>query len=346
MRFRSLYAVSLILPLWCLVPTASAQKFQFSDQTDVFDYSGGYWVGWDGGVERLVLQRDVRDANSAAVKTVDQSGKVVGIYPVRDFPGSDHADVWAVTPGANGDVILAAIIGYGPASQAPTPVKSLVLTYDSAGTLRSVWDVSPYHHHLLAADAAGNVFALGDADTKDDDYPLLIKYSPQGEVLKEFLPAGSFAAKDGVIGDFSSDHGNSQMYIRGDRLYLYIAVTQEWMVFSLDGVILSRVSLAPAFTQIAVANNSGIARPLQFSTDSSGNILVFVTLQSADKTKPLMVTLARLDGNGAFKKNTTPGPAATQARFLGLRSSGAPVYVENLNKRTIYVDLSRQYDLP
>src|SRR5437660_97597 len=83
-------------------------------------------------------------------------------------------------------------------------------------------------------DSSGNVFALGDGGAATGDYPLLVKYSPTGEVVGEYLSSGLFAAKDSVV-DLKSSYGEPQMFIRNGRLRLWIAATRELYTFSPDG---------------------------------------------------------------------------------------------------------------
>ena len=157
----------------------------------------GFQVQWHSDLERAIAYRDISDANLPAIRVLSSSGGKVSIFPLKDFPGSTYIDIWDATGAPNGDIVVAAILAYGPRNVRPVPVKSFLLTYDETGTLRRVWDVKPYHHHRVAVDSAGNVFALGDGGK--DDYPLLIKYSPSGEVLGEYLSSGLFSAKDSVV---------------------------------------------------------------------------------------------------------------------------------------------------
>src|SRR5207253_8543926 len=141
------------------------------------------------------------------------------------------------------DIVVSATLGYGPRNTHPIPIKSLLLTYDATGMLRKVWDVNPYLDHHLAADRTGNVFALGEkGGAAAGDYPLLVKYSPTGEVLAETLSTGLFTKKEAVVTSGSPD-GESKLFIKNDHLFAWIAPTQELFTFSLDGTLLSRRSL-------------------------------------------------------------------------------------------------------
>jgi hypothetical protein len=127
--------------------------------------------------------------------------------------------VWDVAGTPEGGVVLSVIGKYSAEGVKPPVLKSLLLIYGKGGDLKSVWDVYPYHHHV-AVDAAGDVFALGTKDTKERDYPILVKYSQAGKLLGEYLPASQFALGDAVV-ESGSANGESQIFAVGSGLRVW-----------------------------------------------------------------------------------------------------------------------------
>jgi hypothetical protein len=337
-------AVALILALLG-ARAATSQQIRFDVKASSTDNAGGYWIKWDAGLQQLLCSRDVGEASLPAVRIVDARAKELALYPLKDFPGADHIDIWDAAEAPNGDVVIAAIIAYGPRKTA-VPVKSLLLTYDKTGTLRAVWDVKPYHHHLVAADAAGNVFAFGDKDSSSDTYPLLVKYSRDGEVVKEFLSTSLFPTKDAVVTSEPS-HGASQMFIRDEKLFLYISATREWFTFSLDGNLISRVPLAAALSDIRKQNDVIGSVPGTFSVDSNRDIVVQVRLYPRDSSKPQTTGLARFAPDGSFRGLTRLEDVKLHpARFLGLTMEDLPVYLEPTTPNSVTVDLTKRSEMP
>lgn len=323
------------------VPSARSQRIEFDTRAQSEDRGGGYWAGWEPIQRRLVFRRDVADPSLPAIKVIDVSGKTLALYPLRDFSGASYIDIWDAKGAPNGDIIIAAILGYGPRKKGPVPLKSLLLTYDSAGTLRKVWEVDPYHHHLVAADSQGNVFAFGDARDSSHNYPLLIKYSPQGDVVKKFLLASMFSSKDSVV-----RAGEPRMFIKGDKLFLYVAATQELFTFSLDGVLLSRTWLSAAYQRIAELNGGGSIRAFEFCADLHGNVVAEVRIYPKDKGKPQTLALAKFAPDGSLKGLQARPAESSKGEFLGLTTADQPIYLEVSEKGSLFVDLNKRYELP
>jgi hypothetical protein len=323
------------------VPSVRSQRIEFDTRAQSEDKGGGYWAGWEPVQGRLVFRRDVADPSLPAVKVLDVSGKTLALYPLRDFPGASYIDIWDAKGAPSGDVIISAILGYGPRKKGPVPLKSLLLTYDSTGTLRKVWEVDPYHHHLVAVDSQGNVFAFGDARDSSHDYPLLIKYSSQGDVVKKFLPANLFSSKDSVVRG-----GEPRMFIKGDKLFLYVAATQELFTFSLDGVLLSRTWLGAAYQRIVELNGGGSIRAFEFSADLYGNIVAEVRIYPKDNGQPQTLALAKFAPDGSLKGLQARPAGSSRGEFLGLTTADQPVYLQQSERGSLFVDLDKHYELP
>jgi len=295
----------------------------------------------------LVLRRDVNEPNVPAVKVIDASGKTVAMYPVRDFSGASYIDIWDAKGTPNGDVIIAAILGYGSRGTKPIPVKSVLLTYDSTGTLRKVWDVNPYHHHLVAGDSAGNVFAFGDADDSSQSYALLVKYSPQGDVMKKFLPADLFPTKDASVRSSRSQNGESRMFVKNDKLFLYIATTQEMFIFFQDGVLLAKTQLVGVYDRISMQYGGAYIRTFEFGVDSSQNIIVELRVYPKEKAKEQSLILAKVAPDGSLLGLSARSAQSSPRQFLGLSNNDSPIYLEDDPvSQTMMIDFTKRYNLP
>src|SRR5271165_5132459 len=123
MRSIRLVVLSGSVLLLCLAPIALSQRIVFDRQSGGPDKTG-YWATWEPSRERLIFYRDSHEPASPSVSIVERSGKNIALYPGKEFPGSDHIDIWAVTGAANGDIIISAIVAYGPPKAAPYPTKS------------------------------------------------------------------------------------------------------------------------------------------------------------------------------------------------------------------------------
>src|SRR5262249_23612778 len=160
-------------------------------------------------------------ADIPAARVFRTDGTSTAVYPLKDLPEVRYIDIWSASAAPNGGIVIAGILGYAGREAKPVPVKSVILTYDGSGTLKKMWDVAPYHHHHLAVDHQGNVFAIGDRDDVEGAYPLLTKYSNEGKVVVQALPSSLFSLGDVEIGS-GSPNGESQIFVKGDQLYVWL----------------------------------------------------------------------------------------------------------------------------
>lgn len=299
-----------------------------------------YQTHWDPIEQRLICFRDVDDSTLPAAQVVWSNGSKVSLYPLKDLPGANYIDIWDATASPNGEVVIAAILGYGPRNSRPIPVKSLLLTYDAGGTLRKVWDVDPYHHHHLAVDSSGNVYALGDGPDPKSDFPLLIKYSPSGKVLGEYLTSGLFEKRDDVVGS-NSPSGESEIFVSGNHIFVWIAMTLELFDFSLDGTLHSKSSLSPAVRSVSDSTGATRLRFLTITTDSAQRIIAQVQLWPKDGKSSANVGLARFESNGVFQSWIEPVASGDIHRFIGLRNDDRPVFLERTGQKAVMIDLGK-----
>jgi hypothetical protein len=327
-----------------VVVLLSASPMSLRCQQIVFDGSDetsgrpGFQVEWDSESQRMIAYRDASDSSWAAVRVFSTSGRLA-LYPLKDFPGANYVDIWAVAGSGNSDIVLSVVLGYGPRNSRPIPVKTLVLTYDAGGTLRKAWDVDPYLVHHLASDSMGNVFALAEKGLAAEDYPLLIKYSTTGEVLREGLSTSLFPGKALVVGS-GSPTGEAQLFIKNEHLFVWIATTQELFDFTLDGIFLSKISLSSAIQSMIDQSASSRVRVLNFRVDSSHGIVCQVQLWPKDTKLRAQVALAHISPTGSFENWIEPPSRDDVHRFLGLSGNDKNLFLEKVNQNTVKIVLN------
>jgi hypothetical protein len=278
----------LIPLLVCWLP-CHAQSFRVDPIG--LDGTGGYFTRWDSVQDRMILYRDTSIPTAPAARIFSNNGASVPLFPLKDLVDSRYIDIWNAAATPEGGVVLDTIVGYTPRNVEPSQVKAFFLTYAADGKLLRVWDTEPYHHHAVAVDHEGSIFALGDANLSEP-YPLLIKYSKDGKVLREFLPSNLFPDGEKVLE--VSANGESQMFVSGRDLYLWLPGHQELLNFSLDGVLLNRISLAQ--TLLDLANGRGFERTTvkSLASPKKEELVAQVQLWPKDPSVPVQSVIVRI----------------------------------------------------
>jgi hypothetical protein len=316
---RSLLVITAAL--FCQTPS-QCQGFR----VDPFglDGKGGYWTKWDSVQQKLLLYRDTDDAAVPGARIFARDGSSIPVYPVRDLDQARYVDVWDVAATPQGGIVLSVIVGYAPRKVKPAKLKSFLLTYDEVGGLKKVWEMDPYHHHLLAADREGNVFALGDSNLKEP-YPLLVKYSHTGSVLAEFLPSSTFPEGEKVIANGAAT-GDSRMFIAGDHLYVWLARPQELLGFSLRGELVTRTSFAQAFSGLATETGKARARVKLLTATEDGRVFAEIQLWPSQASDSVRSVVVRLSPDGS-RATLLPVPL-DPAWLLGNTAAGKLVFLQ------------------
>jgi hypothetical protein len=317
------------LLVWTLLllvaPLCDSQELKIEKPNDGH---GNYWLKWDSVQDRMIAYRGASDASMPAGRVYDRDGHSFPIYPLRDLPESRTINIWDAAATPEGGMILAGLVGYGPPGPPGSrpPVKSVLLTYGPAGDLRKFWDVLPYEFDLVAVDGQGNVYALGNADL-EEPYFMLVKYSPEGKVLRQFLSTSLFPVGDHILSPGGGTEGLNRMFIAGNVLFVWFARTQELLRFSLSGDLLSRVSLAHSLSQLAAANgNDGISLHSLAAGEGDqiiAGVVIWNTQSAKTPPKSLLVQLSP-DGSSA-----APLPVnLDKSQFLGKSSTGKLILLE------------------
>jgi hypothetical protein len=316
----------LIAVLLCIfAPPLHSQGFSIDPA--LFDGRGGFWIKWDVVQQALVLYRDSKEPEIPAVRVFESSGSNIAIYPLHDLAGAQYIEIWSVAATPQKGVILSALVRYTPKGVKPANVRRMLLSYDAFGRLEKVWNVSPYWHDLLAADENGEVFALGANDDKEP-YPLLVKYSPTGDVLGRFLDSNLVAGGEKVLAN-GSPYGDNQMFVGGKRLYVWLAGIRELFQFTLSGELISRTSLSRELDDLAAATRSSRVRIQVLAPGPEGALVAEVQLwptEAGKSVKPLLVQL-RTDGSGTQTLDLS-ARLANPAWFVGTTEQAKLVFVQ------------------
>jgi hypothetical protein len=289
----------------------------------------GYFAFWDAAHDRLLFYRDSTDRTMAAVRIYNKNGQSsVPIYPVRDLQDSLKVSIWGVAATPSGGVVLTAIADYGNHQ-----VRSLLLTYDATGALTQVWNVDPCHHHRVAVDYEGNIFAFGERhDAENDNYPLVVKYSPNAKILREFLPARSFPSGDEVVST-NPETGEHVMFIHQNELKIYVAPARELITFERSGKLRSRVELAATLAKIAEQANSGRVDVMSMGIAKEGGIVAQLQFWPKEgESENVRFGLAKFADNGSTWTWLAPLSYSIEpGRFLGTTTEGKMVFLEYRN---------------
>jgi hypothetical protein len=288
----------------------------------------GYMLKWDYRARELIFYRNITAVSAPAARILKADGSTIPIYPLADLPGAQALTIWDIAETPDGGVIFSAIAEYGPRNVRPIPAKSLLLTYSRDGRLTRLWDVYPYHHHHIAVDKYGHVFGLGTKDTPKTNAPLLVKYSPHGDVLGEFLRANLFSIGDRIV-DSGSPYGETEIFANEDELFVWSAPTQEILRLSLSGELRARNSLDTALKSLAAQNNSNGAKILHVFPATDGEIVAQVQLLPPNgSSEPFKFALATFSNDGREVRITSRVNVQTAPPLLGGTPEGKLVFLD------------------
>ncbi len=301
-----------------------------------------YLAKWDSVHRVLIFYRDTADFAVAAARAYENgTGAKLPIAPVRDFPDAKGVDVWDVSGTIDDSIVLSSVVQYGGQK-----VKLALLTYDRLGALQKFWEIYPYHHHKVAADREGNVYAFGHRedrgeDAGEPDYSMLIKYSPSGKILWESLPRSTFPFGQDIA-ETNQGTGEHSLLVGDSAILLYVATTKELFSFgSDDGKLLGRVSLSSLLKQAAAENGMTDAQVNGLSVAPAGELHSQLRLwrsgAAGDAVSFAMFRMAR-DGSSCKRVSAAlplpfPGTflgswAESRAIFLSRKPEGELVLIE------------------
>jgi|HubBroStandDraft_6_1064221.scaffolds.fasta_scaffold12390_4 hypothetical protein len=324
-KWLSLWIVLLCCPHFCKSQDVQIDK--------VADEHGGYFMKWDTVQERLIAYRSATDAAAPAALFYGGDGHSLPVYPLRDIAGSAVFNVFNAAATPEGGIVLGGFVEYGPPPRSHFDVRSVLLTYGPAGNLEKVWNVAPYEFDLVVVDGQGNVYGLGNADL-EEPYFVLVKYSPEGKVLGQFLSTSLFTIGAHILSPGGGNNGVNQMFIQDNVLFVWFARTAELLRFSLSGELLSRVSLAHSLGELTAASGNDRIIVRSLAADDGGQMIAQVAVWNTQTEAKAGYTgkslLVRLSPEGSY---ATPLPiAGDRAQFLGKSSTGKLVFYEPISR--------------
>ena len=177
-----------------------------------------------------------------------QRGGDIEIF--KDFADIKQVIVESISAGPNGSTVIAGVLQFRSGSN-----RGVILTYDSSGTLRAIWDIDPYDAVAVAADDNGNVFALGgrSEDEPNPRYPLLTRYTPDGGIGDQGLSSVNFREGSGAIDD-NDEWAHPTLMLWQDKLLVFAPKANEVLVCTLSGAIITRTPLREVLLAIAKAD--------------------------------------------------------------------------------------------
>jgi|SRR5579862_1631672 len=216
-----------------------------------------YTHRWDAAHGVFFLQKNtllLKDSPPLRSYNDDATQRSADINLFKDFPDAQRAHVDDFAAGPGGTTIVAAQLIY-----APRLVKSVILTYDSTGTLRTIVHPEPYSAEAITVDDEGNMYLLGErTDEREGDppYPLLIKYDPSGNVLSRAIYSNIFKGGSDAIQSFGPGEElvSATVALQNGDMYIFAPDEKEVLICSVDGKILRRAMLQNILQAVARAD--------------------------------------------------------------------------------------------
>jgi len=210
---------------------------------------------WDATHGTLFLGLGAVDRTSRPIRSYQGDFQTTAeVAILKDFPRAQKAFVIDATAGPESSSILSVVLDF--CSKA---LRHVILTYDSAGVLRSVLDTAPFVALAITADEKGNVFVLGDKllgeETDNKPYPLLREYDAGGALIGQSLYSSSFREGPRAVGP---GNGRDAIYpvlsLHNGELYIYAPVENEFLVCTTSGAVVRREPLGKIRAKIAAAD--------------------------------------------------------------------------------------------
>ena len=262
----------------------------------------------------LAYRRSYDPADPALAWVAAEGGSAGRASPLKEFPKANAFDIGAVAAGPQ-SVLVSGVVQAGERALR-LPPQHVILTYDLAGTLRRQWVVNPYHHHQIAVDRAGNVYAMGHRIDGQPARNLILKYSPEGVVEREFFQLSLLPN----VADATMPDGrcaDNQLWVDGERLLVYMAEPDELFQFALDGKLQRRTSLRQGLARLA-SNLGGVRAEIKaLAADSrSASVLAEVCIWGDDHgEEKLSFALARLSLEGTRPQVLEPADCGELGTF-------------------------------
>lgn len=328
--FLNLAAVTLVLTV-----TLGAGAATSSGATDISDMLAKSLARWDDQNNRVVYYRNqITPSPSIAIAVTDIQGRVSeSIDILKDFPGARTATVTDVAGGPGGTVIAACRVEYNV-----RPLKELILTYDSSGSLRNIIDTFPYEAAPVAVDYQGNIYIFAakvDVDPSDtkSTYPTVIKYDSNGNLVASMLPSSNFPESKGAYPtDWNAQMGTPLLRVTPLGIAVFCPSSGYLVLLSPQGLLLARHFMGNLSPQIADQYKFVHGYTLRTFLDQNGELVLRMRLSNRPDKNQLQDTLVRVDSaslSAGILKLTELNPNVGQdgGHLVDIDTTGRGVYV-------------------
>ena len=249
---------------------------------------------------------------------------------MNDFSKAGGLDIWAVAAGPQ-SVLVAGVVPAGERALR-LPPRHVILTYGLDGILRRKWVVNPWHHHDIAVDHSGCVYAMGHRIDGVHAANLVRKYTRDGVVERE-LPSDLVPNVEAM----SPDRENNRFWVEDDLLRVYLADSDELFQFDLDGRLQHRASLRESLARLAREKGGVRADVMNISGDAKGtSVLAQVAIWTkGDEDVSFAFVRLFLDGRRAQSLESADGVELTTSFFPLLGRIGNDVLFLNRYTATL-----------
>jgi hypothetical protein len=287
-----------------------------------------FFCKWDSVQQVLLCINDADSERSVGVEIYDSAGnELFRVYPMKDFPGAKRLSIWDAAATPDGVAIA------GVLTLSEKTARQLTLVYGKQGQLLKLWNVAPYHQHLIASDAVGNIYAFGDRidvgnGAKAPDYPLIEKYSPDGKVQAEFLARKAFNTD---VTEVTPQTGLNRMQIVGGELVLLLTSVKQVLWFDSSGRQEQQVSLAKVLNDISTGYGGSPVEVMGFAVLGNGGYLTELRVQPKEAAENLPTLVVRISNDGqSFELLTTKRTQAELGYLEGLTNAGKAVFLRGV----------------
>lgn len=264
---------------------------------------------WDAGHHILYYGFGALNRGGLTIQSyVPDSGRQREIDVLASFPGARRATVLDVGSGPNKTTVVSVILGYESVTR-----RYLLLFYDAAGTLRSVWNTAPYSVVAVASAGDGRMFVLQkrtDSASGVSSYPLLRVYDSDGNVIDAFLSSRIFRQGGHALDPNSAaPRGEPRMMLRDEKVYVYAPFTREVIICTSGGALIRRRELTRSVQIIAGDEKVGFLGINQLAFVDDQHVLLELGNDSLSADTDLARRLYLLDIlSGSYRVITrTPG---------------------------------------
>ncbi len=285
---------------------------------------------WDSTNQVLFFGYGAGPADFSVRGYVDARQRGANIDISKEFPGLQELVVDGLTAGPDDTTMIAAILGYEGRR-----VRRAILTYSSLGRLLRTWDPAPQYAEAIAYSKDDDaVFVLGDRDIPGGpnapNYPLVVEYSREGQVLKSMVPANTLKDRGDSFWQ-GGEIGQPVLRVTKDRIYFYAPTNREVVACDRNGIVLTYLSISDIEGEISTRDGYHLVQIHNVDFSDDGSIVL-----------ELLLTDNRGYALEIFRINIKTGEAVlvhkafngTGLSFIGVKD-GQYLYIENV--RTLYV---------